>query len=174
MILLAVLSTVYACTTIIPPKWEYEEEAIKLQIKASSDLHWQDDKPHTLHLCVYQLRDRNEFDHLAGYDEGLSSLVNYRCEFVDPTVIKPESLFVYPGKPQSVTLSRAREAKYIAIAAGYERLSKDRSTKVIEIPLITVTKGFISRKKIQKPGHLNIEIILGKEQILDIHEIKGK
>ena len=171
-----IISTMCACASqpLPPPKWEYEEEAIKLQIKADVDLNWHGGKSHTLHLCVYQLKDRNVFNNLAGYEKGRRTLLNYGCELFDPTVVKSERLFIHPGEYLSLTMDRAKGAQYVAIAAGYEGFSKNRSTDAIKIPVIIETKGFIKRKKIEKPGHLNIEITLGKEQILTFDAIKGK
>lgn len=176
LLLLMIISIICACASqpLPPPKWEYEKEAIKLEIKADTDLNWHGGTSHTLHLCVYQLKDRNEFDNLADYPKGLRTLLNYRCRLLDPMVVKSESLFIHPGEYLTLTLDRAKEAQYVAIAAGYEEFTKNRATGVIKIPVIIEKKGFIKRKKIKKPGHLNIEIILGKEQILTVNEIKGK
>lgn len=167
-----IISIICACPPkqLPPPKWEYEKEAIKLQIKADTDLNWHGGKSHTLHLCVYQLKDRNAFDNLAGYEKGLRKLLRYKCGLFDPMVANSESLFISPGDYLTLTLDRAKETQYVAIAAGYEQFSKDRATRVKKIPVIIETKGFIKRKKIKKPGHLNIEITLGKEQILTFNE----
>jgi hypothetical protein len=43
--------------------------------------------------------------------------------------------------------------------------------RLFEIPVVVEKKGFIRRKKIQKPGPLNIELILGPQQIL---RVEGK
>jgi type VI secretion system VasD/TssJ family lipoprotein len=177
LILLMIVSTVCACASrrpIEPIKWEYEKEAIKLQIKADTDLNWHGGTSHTLHLCVYQLKDRNVFENLAGYEDGLRTLLNYSCNLRDDRVVKSESLFISPGEFKLLTMDRAEGAQHVAIAAGYEGFSKHRATRDKKIPVITETKGFIRRKEIKKPGHLNIEITLGKEQILTFKEIKGK
>ena len=170
--LLMIISTMCACAKEpAPVKWEYEEDAIKLQIKADADLNGS----HTLHLCVYQLKDRNVFDNLSGYKEGLRKLLHYRCSSLfDDRVVKSESLFIHPDKSRSLTMARAKEAQYVAIAAGYEGFSENRATGVIKIPVIKEKKGFIKPKWIKKPAHLKIELILGKEQILTFDEIKGK
>ena len=169
-----IISTMCACASqpLAPAKWEYEKEAIKLQIKADPDLNWHGGAPHTLHLCVYQLKDRNAFENLAGYEKGLRTLLNYRCELFDRAAVISESHFIHPGEYLSLTMDRAKDAQYVAIAAGYEGFSKNRAIRDIEIPEIIEKKWFIKQKKI--PGHLNIEITLGKEQILTFNEIKGK
>ena len=173
LLLLMMISIVWACAhqPLDPVKWEPEKEAIKLQIKAVPDLNWS----HNVHLCVYQLKDPSGFDKFAGYDEGLQrKLLHHRCELFDQTVVKSESLYVDPGEYLSLTMDRFKDAQYVAIAAGYEGPSKTRATRIIKIPVITETKGLIRRKEIKKPGHLNVEITLGREQILTFNEIKGK
>jgi len=168
------ISTVWACFGHQPPApeiWYPEKEAITLQIKAVPDSNWS----HTLHLCVYQLKESKAFDDLAGYDEGLKrKLLHYRCKLFDQTVVKSESLDIDPGGYLSLTMDRFKDAQYVAIAAGYEGPSKTRATSIIKIPVIIETKGLIRRKEIKKPGHLNVEITLGREQILTFNEIKGK
>ena len=171
-----IISTMCACASKPLPslKWESEKEAIKIQIKADAELNWHGGSAHTLQLCVYQLKDLKVFEDLAKYEEGLRTLLRYRCELFDPTVVKSESLFIEPGEYLLLTLDRFEDAQYVAIAAGYEGFSTNRATKTINIPVITEKTGFIKRKEIKKPGHLNAEIILGKEQILAFDEIKGK
>jgi hypothetical protein len=71
----------------------------------------------------------------------------------------------------NIVLDRAEGAKYLAIVAGYFTLQKDRMIRLFEIPVVVEKKGFIRRKKIQKPGPLNIELILGPQQIL---RVEGK
>lgn len=171
-----IISTMCACASKPLPslKWESEKEAIKIQIKADADLNWHGGSAHSLQLCVYQLKDRKVFEDLAKYEEGLRKLLRYRCELFDPTVVKSESLFIDPGDYLLLTLDRFEDAQYVAIAAGYEGFSTNRATRIMKIPVITEKTGFIKRKEIKKPGHLNAEIILGKEQILAFDEIKGK
>jgi len=169
-----IVSTVCACASRRPiesTKWVYEKDAIKLQIKADPDLNW---NGNTLHLCVYQLKDNKVFENLAGYEKGLRTLLHHRCELFDSTVVKSESLFIHPGDYLSLTIDRFEGVQFLGIAAGYEGFSKNRATRVKKIPVITEKTGFIKRKKIEKPAHLNIEITLGKEQILTFDEIKGK
>jgi hypothetical protein len=125
--------------------------------------------PHPLHSCVYQLKDLNAFTKLAGYEDGLRELLDYRCAAFDASAAVP--MDIQPGQELTLTLDRAEGVKYVAFAAGFYELSKDRTIRWIKIPMVTETKGFFKRKKIQKPQHLRIEIILGEKQI---HTFKGK
>ena len=170
LLLLVVVSIFYACSRPLPPpEWAYEKEAIKINLKADRDLNEHGGMPHPLHSCIYQLKDLNAFIKLTGYEDGLRELLNYRCAGFDALAASP--MDIQPKQELTLTLDRAEGAKYVAIAAGYYVLSKDRTIRWIEIPVVTERRGFLKRKKIQKPGHLNIEIILGPKQI---QTFKGK
>jgi type VI secretion system VasD/TssJ family lipoprotein len=170
LFLLVIISLFCACSRPLPPpEWLYEKEAIRINIKADTNLNEHRGMSHPLHSCVYQLKDLNAFVKLTGYEDGLRELLDYRCAIFDASAATPVD--VQPEQELTLTLDRAEGAKYVAIAAGYYELSKDRTIRWIEIPVVTEKKGFIKRKKIQKPGHLNIEIILGPKQI---QTFKGK
>lgn len=170
LFLFAIISFVYACSRPLPPpKWLYEEDAIQINLKADKNLNEHGGMPHPLHSCVYQLKDLNAFIKLTGYEDGLRELLDYRCAIFDASAATP--MDIQPEQELTITLDRAEGVKYVAIAAGYYELSKDRTIRWIEIPVVTEKKGFIKRKKIKKPGHLNIEIILGPKQI---QTFKGK
>jgi type VI secretion system VasD/TssJ family lipoprotein len=151
LFVLVIVLSVCACSRPIPPpappKWEYGEDAIKLQIKADPYLNWHGGTSHTLHLCVYQLKDRNVFANLAGYEKGLRTLLHYRCELFDQTVVTSKSLFIHPGEYLSLTRARAKDAQYVAIAAEYEEFSKNRAIRDIKIPVIVEKKGFFGEER---------------------------
>jgi hypothetical protein len=80
-------------------------------------------------------------------------------------VATSKKLIARPGQEMNFVLDRAEGAKYLAIVAGYFTLQKDRMIRLFNIPVVVEEKGFFKRKKIQKPGSLNIELILGPRQI---------
>lgn len=170
LVIIVTISFISACSRPLPPpEWLYEKEAIKLNIKADPNLNEHGGIPHPLHSCVYQLKDLNAFIKLAGYEDGLRELLDYRCAMFDAAAATP--MDIQPEQELTLTLDRAEGAKYVAMASGYYELSKDRVIRWIKIPVVTETKGFIRRKKIQKPGHASIDIILGPKQI---YTFKGK
>jgi len=168
LFLVIISSIIYACASqpLPPPQWQYEKEAIKLHLKADPKLNLEGGTPHTLLVCVYQLKDPNAFNQLAGDDDGLYKLLE--CGLFDAAVATSKKLIARPGQDINFVLDRAEGAKYLAIVAGYFTLQKDRMIRLFEIPVVVEKKGFIKRKKIQKPGHLNIELILGPQQIATV------
>ena len=168
LFLVMIISMVYSCASqpLPPPQWQYEKEAIKLHIKADAKLNLEEGTPHTLLVCVYQLKDPNAFNQLAGDDNGIYKLLE--CELFDTAVATSKRLFIRPGQDMNFVDDRAEGAKYVAIVAGYYILHKDRMIRLFDIPVVTEKKGFFRRKKIQKPGPLNIELTLGPQQILSV------
>lgn len=168
---LIVISLICSCAAkqLPPPEWLYEKEAVKLHLKADAELNLEEGTPHTLLVCVYQLKDPNAFNQLAGDANGLYKLLE--CGLFDAAVATTKKLIVSPGQDLNLTLDRAEGAKYIAVVAGYYVLEKDRMIRLFDIPVVVEKKGLIKRKKIQKPGPLNIELSLGP---LQIETVEGK
>ena len=148
----------------------YKPEAIKLVLRADPQLHFSDNVPHTLHLCIYQLKDPNAFNLKAKFEEGLYELLD--CSSFDPSVTDFERVIVYPGQDQTLNMNRAEGSNYIAFAAGYNNMQKDRIIRFHEIPVETKTKMLTPWKKYYVCRDLNLEIMLGPEQIEKIEVYK--
>jgi type VI secretion system VasD/TssJ family lipoprotein len=161
MLMLTILSC--AKKLLPPPQWTYEKDAVKIEIQADAMLNQDNGKAHTLLLCVYQLRDPNGFNQLSQDRDGLYQLLE--CKLFDAGVASARRLIVNPGETTTLVMDRAENAKYLAVAAGYYTMDTDRITRLIDIPVIIEEKGFISREKIQKPGLLDVILILGPDQV---------
>jgi len=161
----------FSCTAKVlpPPQWTYEKDAIKLRLEADPMLNLDDGKAHTLHLCIYQLKDPNGFNQLAGDESGLYKLLD--CKLFDQGVAVSKRLIVNPGEKTTLVLDRAENAKYLAVVAGYYDIEKERITRLVEIPVVIEEKGFFSKEKKKKPGLLDIVLSLGPQQI---NKIEGQ
>jgi type VI secretion system VasD/TssJ family lipoprotein len=146
-----------------PPETGYEEGAIKIHVKADPKLNLSDRQPHSLMLCAYQLKDPNAYNHLAGDRDGLYKLLE--CSLFDAGTVGAERLIVQPGKDKVFNLNRAEGAKYVAVAAGYYDIQKERILRLYEIPVVVEKKGLVKRSKKQKLGTLEIELKLGSQKI---------
>ena len=163
LVVVVLLLTACASAPLPPPEWTYEKDAIEIQLKADPKLNFDDGVPHTLVLCLYQLRDPNTFNQLSDDTDGIYKLLE--CGLFDGSVATAKRLIVHPGQDTKVTLDRAEGAKYVAVAAGYYVLQKERMIRLIDIPVTIETKGLIKRSKLSKPGRLAIELELGPSQI---------
>lgn len=132
----------------------YGEGAIRFNIKSNMDLNYYNGEPHTLMLCVYQLRSLSAFNELKDEKEGLSRLLE--CSNFDQSVTSSKSLVIYPGEEESKTLDRAEGTKYIGIVAGYFTPQKDEAVRVHQIPV-----SFFGKK----PKKVSIDLFLGREKI---------
>ncbi len=146
-----------------PPQWTYEKDAIKLQVIADPMLNLDEGKAHTLHVCVYQLKDPNAYNQLLNDQSGLYKLLD--CKLFDQGVAASKRLIVHPGENTTMILDRAEDAKYLAVVAGYYDISKERITRLVEIPVIIEEKGFISKERRKIPGLLDVKLLLGPQQI---------
>ncbi|MFO8113138.1 MAG: type VI secretion system lipoprotein TssJ [Desulfosalsimonadaceae bacterium] len=167
--LLVVLSVfvISACASSLPPPdWTFQREAIDLHIKADPRLNLKGGAPHTLLVCVYQLENPIPFDRLAADTAGLYKLLE--CELFDASVATSTRLFVHPGEDQHRVLDRAQGARHVAVVAGYYTIEKERIVNMYDIPVTVERSGFLWRNKKQKPQHVDIQITLGPQQILSV------
>jgi type VI secretion system VasD/TssJ family lipoprotein len=165
LMFVTLMLTILSCAKKVlpPPQWTYEKDAVKIEIQADPMLNQDNGKAHTLLLCVYQLRDPNGFNQLSQDRNGLYQLLE--CKLFDAGVASARRLIVNPGETTTLLMDRAENAKYLAVAAGYYTMETDRITRHIDIPVVIEEKGFISREKIQKPGLLDVILVLGPDQV---------
>ncbi|OPX40637.1 MAG: type VI secretion system lipoprotein TssJ [Deltaproteobacteria bacterium] len=149
-----------------PPQFVYGKGEIQLQLQAAPDLNTYEGSPHTLLLCLYQLKDPNAFNQLTGDEDGLYKLLE--CGPFDPSVTNIKRLIMRPGQATSVQLDRAEGTKYVGLVAGYSTMKKENMIRLFKIPVLVEKKGFISTTKVQKPGPLALDILLGGQQIKNV------
>jgi len=166
LVVLLLIGSLGACggKALPPPQWAFEREAVKLDITADPQLNLMDQAPHTLFLCIYQLKTPTAFKRLAADTAGLYELLE--CELFDSSVATSRRLFVHPGRDQELLIDRAAGVRHIAVVAGYYTIEKERIVRMFDIPVVIEKKGFFNQRKTQKAGNLSIELTLGPKQIL--------
>ncbi len=167
------LMTLYAgCAPkpLPPPEFTFGKSAIQLQLKAAKDLNMYQGSAHTLLLCVYQLRDPNGFNQLTGDEDGLYKLLE--CSNFDASVTNVKRLIIQPGQEITFTLDRAEGTRYVGLVAGYSIMKKENMIRLLQIPIVVEKKGFIRTTKTQKPGVLQVTILLGPQGIKQVVEQK--
>ncbi len=153
-----------------PTQWTYAKDAISIKVEADPDLNFDDGAPHTLLVCIYQLSDPNGFNQLTQDQNGIYKLLN--CSLFDNSVTAAKRIIVRPGQQSTVNLDRAEGSKYVAVAAGYTVLEKNRMTRMFNIPAVVETKGFFRRTRESRPAKLNLFLKLGPSQITTAKELK--
>lgn len=147
-------------TAVIAPAWSYEKNAVTLHIKADPQLNLFHQVPHTLLLCIYQLRDPNSFNQLQEERDGLQKLLE--CGTFDPSVLHARRLVIQPGQEISESLDRSEGARMVNIAAGYFSMQKDAVTRSFAVPLAEERQG---KAVVQIPAGLSIDLVLGPKEI---------
>ncbi len=165
-LLLSLLFLSSCATVVVPPRWEYEANAIQLHLQSDPQLNLFQGRAHTLVLCAYLLTDPNELNQLVDEKGGLEKLCE--CTKFHPSVTQAKRFIIHPNREYKETLDRAAGAKYVAIVAGYFKLQKENVVKLFSIPVVDEKKGSTIY---QKPGVLNIHLLLGPDKI---QEVKGK
>ncbi len=155
-----------AAKQLPPPQWTYEKEAIRMHVKADDKLNLDEGEAHTLLLCAYQLSDPNTFNQLSNDQDGLYKLLE--CSPFGSGAAASKRMIIQPGQDINMTLDRAEGARYVAIVAGYYILEKDRMVKMVDIPEFVEKKGFIKKSKTRMPAQLDIDLVLGPQQITTV------
>jgi type VI secretion system VasD/TssJ family lipoprotein len=153
-------------------KYKYEKDAIHLNLRSDLKLNFYEGMPHTLQVCVYQLKDPNAFNQYANDEDGLYQLLE--CSLFDVAALSSKRLTLHPGQDLEVSLDRAEEAKYVAVVAGYYQVRKEGITRLFEIPVVEKTMGAKNEITYQEIGLLDIELVLGPQQIHSSHSEVGK
>mgnify|MGYP003681906543 CR=1 FL=1 len=159
MMLVCILPLICSWAQHTPPAWEYEQDAININLNADKQLNFRDGTSHTLSVCVYQLTDPNTFHQLSNDTDGMYQLLD--CSTFDAGVAATKRVIVRPNQALKVTLDRAEGAKYIAVVAGYYTMEKNKIVRFYKVP---IKKKGIHRKSV--PGKMEINLVLGPKQIL--------
>ncbi len=159
-----------ACAAALPPApdYFYGKGAIEVHLRSGPMLNMNQGSPHTLLICVHQLRDPNAFNRLTGDVNGIYKLLE--CSQFDGSVTHSKRIIVQPDQEVSYTLDRAEGTKFVAVAAGYYNVKKDDVVRLYEIPVVTKSLGIFGRTRVTVPEVLKIELDLGPTQIRNVME----
>ncbi len=152
-----------AATPPLPPDYSYCKDGIKININADPMLNEDQGSPHTLYLCVYELKDPNAFNLLASDIKGIYRLLE--CSPFDHSVTYSRSIIVQPGQVATYSLDRAEGTRFVAVCAGYYNINRAGVVRLYEIPVVTKTQGVLTRTEIAVPEVLNIDLDLGPTAI---------
>ncbi len=153
------------------PEWDYGKDSITMRFKPSPLLNMTDNSPHTLMVCLYQLRNKSMFEQLSANEDGIYQLLD--CESYNSSVNSAKRVYIHPNQDLSVVLNRLAGTRYLGVVAGYNALHKDRMIRLIDIPTtITEHSKFpaIMTKQSAHAAKLNLTINLGSTQIAAIQQ----
>lgn len=143
------------------PQWLYESDAISLRFRADQVLNMFEGSPHTLMVCVYQLRDDNMLNQLATSEDGIYQLLD--CEQFDSSIGGAKRLIIHPDQDLTFVMDRLAGTRKVAFVAGYSQLTKERIIRIVDIPV------YVSEdQKTATARKLKLVVNLGSEQIAAI------
>jgi len=138
--------------------WQYQKNAIALDLSGDPKLNLYQQKPHSLLLCVYHLKDLNGFNQMVDQKGGLPILLE--CGRFDPSVTYSKRLVLQPKQKLEERMDRTEGAKYIGIVAGYYDLRKENSTRTFQIPLSLMNN----------PKKVRIKLSLGPNEMQEVND----
>ncbi len=146
-----------------PTDWRFEKDGIRLHLKGDPKLNLFQGDPHTLLICVYNLKDPNAFNQLVDEKEGLPKLLE--CSRFDPSVTSSKRIVLQPGQEVNESMDRGEGAKYISLVAGYFNLKKEKVSRLYPIQIREESPG--ARPQFSLPAVLNLDLYLGPQEIQD-------
>ncbi len=144
------------------PQWLYKKNALALRFKADTVLNMYDSLPHTLMVCVYQIRNDTILDQLSNNEDGIYQLLD--CEPFDSSIRSAKRLIIHPGQDLTFMLDRLAGTRKIGFVAGYSKLEKGRILRIVDIPTMVPEDEDAAVAR-----DIKIVVNLGPEQIAAIH-----
>ncbi|WP_300734202.1 type VI secretion system lipoprotein TssJ [uncultured Desulfovibrio sp.] len=143
--------------------WGLEPGGLRCRLEASPELNRDNDTALGLTLCLYQLKEYDQFSNKAASAEGLDELLQCRP---DAAQAQSARLFqLQPGATRDVVMDRAEHARYLGVVAGYTHLRPDQCAAVLPFPLHTESKGVIFRSPVYSAAPVQVLIRLGESSL---------
>ena len=150
-------------------KWDFEKNAISVEIDADARLNEFENEAHTLLLGVYQMADPAVFYKMIAAPEAMAASLESGSAgdgFADLA-----RYVVTPGGHAVITLDRAQKSKYVGLLAGYYLIDAARAARLFEIPLTIDSKGVFSTTYAAGPAPLALRVKLGPESMLNAERL---
>ena len=176
-VLIFVMSGLLACASgqldLGPPagpNWPpYQAEAIRVRVQTDPELNMYDNKPHTIVLCIYQMRDPNAFNQLRQEEGGLYTLLE--CKRFDPSVTLTRKVVdLQPDSTAEFILDRAEGTRYVGMVAGYFNMIPENMTTLYRIPVSRQEVGTFSKTVVYTAEPLDASIYLGPSRLRQVEE----
>jgi type VI secretion system VasD/TssJ family lipoprotein len=150
-------------------KWDFEKNAISVEINADERLNDFENEAHTLLLGVYQLADPAAFYKLSADSDAMASSLERGT--AGDGFIDLQRFVVTPGGQAVVNVDRAQKAKYVGLVAGYYRMDAPRAARLFEIPLTIDTKGVFTTTYAAAPATLALRLKLGPKSFVNAERL---
>jgi type VI secretion system VasD/TssJ family lipoprotein len=106
-------------------------EQMDLRFYAGQNVNWENEKPHPVVICYYQLQSPGAFTNREQNSQGINELLS--CRAMDGSVLAYERITLQPSQSLKKTVQRIPGANYIGVVAGYYNFSQGKTTAVFEM-----------------------------------------
>jgi len=149
--------------------WPFANDAVIIETRAGPSLNQYAGEAHTLLLGVFQMSDAETFHKLIADPAAIAAAM--ASGRGGDTFLQFSRYVVTPGQCSMLVLDRAQKAKFVGVTAGYYQMSATGSARLLEIPLVTTSKGWVINTYTTAPGPLVVRMNFGAEAILDSETI---
>lgn len=167
-------------------EWVYQQDAIMLNVNASSELNVFNQRSHTLVMKVVQLTDIAGVSGLVQTPGGIANVISQNLEMI-PGAVYQDVYLVAPSQRITFRIARQENARFIAIAAGYAELDTKLATRILPIPVTTIvaeenqrsffdiiTFGLFEEEQeevpdVIRPSEVELDVVLGPTSITTVN-----
>jgi type VI secretion system VasD/TssJ family lipoprotein len=150
-------------------KWDFEKNAVSIEIEADERLNEFENESHTLLLGVYQMADPAPFYKMTADSEAMATSLERGA--VGDGFVDLARFVVTPGGRAVVNLDRAQKAKYVGLIAGYYLIDAPNAARLFEIPLTIDSKGVISTIYAAAPAPLALRLKFGPKGLINAERL---
>lgn len=143
----------------------YAPDAIRVSYKSDSLLNAYDGAPHALRIVVYQLDCINGFNDFSKSKDGLLMLLSAKS--FDSSVLSVDTFSIEPASNGTLSLARVEKTAWVGLAAGYNGLEPDKSTRFYQIPVKKARHVPVVSDPKPEPQTLDMSVVFTSDSVQD-------
>ena len=116
--------------------YPHEEDAVVIHFQAGEYLNLYRGRPHAVSIKLLQLSDPGVLDHYRGSSFRLADLLALQAAELHQEVLSESRLVLLPGERRTLTFNRVKDARHLAILAGYYGMQDATSLRRLTIPAV--------------------------------------
>jgi predicted component of type VI protein secretion system len=145
--------------------WDYEKNAIIIEMVSDTELNFYANEPHTVVLGIYQLADEKSFAKMLTNEPQL--IAGLSSGKGGEGVIQMDRYVINPGRRTTITLDRVQDCRFVGMVAGYYQMNALKSARLFRVPLNIKTEGIVTTTYVATPAVLATRLYLGSDQIVN-------
>jgi len=144
--------------------WNYQKDAIQVDLVSDKDLNYFAGEAHTVILGFYQFSDENGFPKFLG--SGTDAIVDsLTTGTVSADILKIDRYTIQPGVKTVLKFDRVQMAKYVGVIVGFYNINMENNPQIFRIPVNMSSTGIITTTYTATPSILAFGMTLGRNKI---------